>query len=81
MGNADSTIKIWKTDDGSLITTLNGHTNKVYSLAVLQNGYLVSGSQDKSINVWNAYTLIKSFEAHNDIIYALAVLKNKNSLA
>ena len=32
--------------------TLQGHTNTVWSLAVLNNGNIVSGSNDKTIRIW-----------------------------
>ena len=28
-GSSDNTLKLWRTRDGSLINTLNGHTNPV----------------------------------------------------
>ena len=53
-GSDDTTIKIWNTD-GSLITTLTGHTGQVKSLAALQNGWLASGSghPDYKIKIWD----------------------------
>ena len=39
-----------------MIQTLTGHTDAVRSLTVLQNGYLVSGSDDYTIKIWNAAT-------------------------
>ena len=51
----DKTIKIWDTDTGSLIKTLTGHTDRVFSLAVLPNGFLASGSHDNTIKIWNIH--------------------------
>ena len=41
---------------GKLISTLNGHTSYVYSVAILPNGNIVSGSYDKTIKIWNSET-------------------------
>ena len=50
----DNTIKIWNPNDGTLKRTLTGHTNgHVYSLVVLPNGDLASGSADNTIKIWN----------------------------
>jgi WD40 repeat protein len=40
-------------ESSSLIRTIAGHSNFVWALAVLQNGYLVSGSRDETIKIWN----------------------------
>jgi WD40 repeat protein len=44
-GSKDSSIRIWNITDGSLIKTLNGHTDQISCLVVLENGYLVSSSK------------------------------------
>ena len=46
-------IKIWNSDTGAEIRTLNGHTNYVLSVAILPNGNIVSGSWDQTIKIWN----------------------------
>jgi WD40 repeat protein len=50
----------------------------VHSLAVLQNGYLASSSQDKTIKIWNADTgsLIRTLTGHTNNVWSLAVLQN-----
>ncbi len=57
---------------------MSGHRNWVYSLAVLQNGYLVSGSGDQSIMKWDCTTgsLNKTLQGHSDPARSLAVLLN-----
>ena len=51
-GSEDATIKIWDTNTGKQIKTLEGHTYGINSLAVLPNGYLASGSEDTTIKIW-----------------------------
>jgi WD40 repeat protein len=38
---------------GIEIKTLSGHTSSVYSLAVLPDGSLASGSVDTKIKIWD----------------------------
>ena len=49
-----------------------------YSLAVLQNGDLASGSEDKTIKIWDSSTwsLKRTLTGHSDWVRSLAVLKN-----
>ena len=49
----------------------------IFSLAVLKNGDLASGSIDETIKVWNADdgSLIRTLE-HSGDVSALAVLQN-----
>ena len=52
----DSTICIYETLSGKLIKQLVGHTDRIWSMIRLQNSYLVSGSSDTSIRVWDYKT-------------------------
>mmetsp|Transcript_1238 Transcript_1238/g.1453 ORF Transcript_1238/g.1453 Transcript_1238/m.1453 type:complete len:507 (-) Transcript_1238:202-1722(-) len=70
-GSFDSTVKIWdvggtpsETSSFECLHTMKGHDNYIYDVAFSPNGkYLVSGSTDKSVNVWNARTgkLLQSY--------------------
>ena len=51
-----SEIRIW-TFGGDLVHTLSGHTSFVYSLAVLPNGDIVSGGEDRSVRIWKGMRL------------------------
>lgn len=52
----DNTIKQWNLTSMSLIRTLNGHTNDIYSLAFINNETFISCSIDGTIKVWNIQT-------------------------
>lgn len=52
----DFTIKIWKPETAELITTLTGHAYHVYSLVILQNGYLASLSSEV-VKIWRTDNL------------------------
>ncbi len=49
----DRSIRIWDRKTSQCINVLNGHTDGVYGLVVVQNEYLISISLDKSIIVWH----------------------------
>ena len=57
--------------------TLNGHTDLVRALAVLNNGDLASGSADTTIKVWNATSekLKRTIKGHTSWVSSLNVFK------
>ena len=59
---------------------LNGHENFVYSLAILHNGDLTSGSQDDTIKIWNSTdgTLKQTLNSNEYGVFSLVVLHNGN---
>ena len=52
-GCSDGEIQIWHVATGELVRTLKSHTKPVYTLAVLGENKLASGSFDRSIKIWN----------------------------
>ena len=63
----DKTVKLWNFQDGSLICTLEGHTELVNSVAFSPDGKTVaSGSADKTVKLWNAQdgSLVRTLEGH-----------------
>ncbi|EPR78612.1 Coatomer alpha subunit, partial [Spraguea lophii 42_110] len=55
----DQTIKIWDIQSYKLIATLSGHTNYVMSAKFFNVDYVVSGSLDETIRIWNCSALNK----------------------
>ena len=52
-GSWDRTVKIWDSNNGSLLFNLIGHENNVDALTALPHGILASGSYDKTIKIWS----------------------------
>ena len=80
-------IEIYNSTSLELITTLN-ETGKVFALAMLQNGNLVSASSDEEngnymIKIWNMITFIEiaNWQAHSGSIFSLKILPNGNIIS
>jgi len=61
--------------DGSLIRTLSGHTDDVYSVAFSPDAeVLASGSRDNTIKLWRVPngSLIRTLTGHTDWVYSVA---------
>jgi WD40 repeat protein len=64
------------TPPGAEIFRLEGHTGEVNALAVLPDGRLASGSNDKTIRLWDLKTAAETarFTGHTDGVSALVML-------
>jgi WD40 repeat protein len=69
-------ILVWNTQNGTLIKNLTGHSDFIYHIIKLQNGFFLSASADKSIKVWNStdWSLSRTLEGHLDSVKCLAEL-------
>ena len=73
---SDKAIRIWNINTTKNINTLMGHTDFVYSLAMLANGFLASGSGDTTIKIWNYSTgsLITTLYGHKGFYFRIFFL-------
>eukprot|EP00026_Physarum_polycephalum_P000281 Phypoly_transcript_00281.p1 GENE.Phypoly_transcript_00281~~Phypoly_transcript_00281.p1 ORF type:complete len:1777 (-),score=249.49 Phypoly_transcript_00281:112-5442(-) len=51
--SSDRTLKVWNFS-GEIITTIDQHTDEVYSCKFRADGQIMSSSKDKTVRVWNA---------------------------
>lgn len=68
------TIKLWDTNTGDLIHTIEGHTSHVKSLSFSPDSSIIaSGSCDKTIKLWdtNTGTLIRTIEGHTSSVESI----------
>lgn len=75
-GSYDRTCKVWDTNSGEELLTLEGHKNVVYAIA-FNNPYgdkIITGSFDKTCKLWSAETgqLYHTYRGHATEIVCLA---------
>ena len=68
-GSQDETVRLWDVDSGEAITTFEGHSSYVFSVAFSPDGKRVaSGSRDKTVRLWDAESdeAITTLEGYTD---------------
>ncbi|KAI9656850.1 MAG: hypothetical protein M1821_003489 [Bathelium mastoideum] len=83
-GSQGKTIKLWDTASGVLLQSLQGHSNRVVSIAFsLNSKKLASGSHDKTIRLWNTRTgdHLQTLKAHSGSVNAMAFSPDGKQLA
>ena len=56
-GSFDKSLKVWNTETGTELSTLNAHSDFVRAVSWSACGkWLVSGGEDKKINIYDAQT-------------------------
>jgi eukaryotic-like serine/threonine-protein kinase len=76
IGNGDRTARIWQASNDMETLTLQGHTNRVTSVAYSRDGqWIVTGSWDKTARVWEASTgrQLRILEGHTREIRSVAI--------
>ena len=79
-GAADLTIRIWDWEKNKCLHILKGHEKWVKCVLELDNGIIISGSDDKTIKIWKEYNNIKTIEEHENSIRSLCQI-NKDYFA
>ncbi len=70
----DQTAKVWNVADGTLLATLSGHSDRVFSVAFSPDGSrLATGSDDRSIRIWDTATFdeVAQLMGHTDHVWSL----------
>ncbi|KAF6202915.1 hypothetical protein GE061_003322 [Apolygus lucorum] len=75
VGSADKAIKVYHLDTGSISRVLEGHTDCVRGLAVVDGQHFLSCSNDGIIMKWNAVTgdKLETLAGHPNFIYNLSL--------
>lgn len=83
LGDTKSKIRL-RDGNGHQLFTLEGHTNWIRSVAFSPNGeILVSGSDDKTLILWNTKTgqCLKTLEGHTQRVWSVAFSPDGNTVA
>ena len=83
----DNTAKLWNSETGQLIHSLEGHKGTVWSAVFSKDGdRILTASNDNTAKLWNAETgqLIRSFR-HNETVWSAtfsdAIIKIEGNFA
>jgi len=80
----DNIVRLYSVKDGSLIRSLEGHTNEITALGFSPDGsILATGSQDRSVLLWNVTngSLIRKLEGSTEWITSIAFSPDGKTLA
>ena len=77
-------VRLLKSEDGSLIRTIQGHRDAIYAAELSPDGKLLAtGSYDQKVKLWNVETgaEVRTLHGHNDAVYDVAFHPNGQILA
>ena len=83
-GQSDRTVKLWDVQARTLLQTLEGHTDRVSSVAFSPDGrVLATGASDRTVKLWDvqARTLLQTLEGHTDRVSSVAFSPDGRVLA
>jgi telomerase protein component 1 len=75
----DNSIRLWKPIESEYLISLESHTGKINSIDLDKNNMLVTGSSDKSINLWNMNDYFKNYTSGLHVNQAERLIRNHNS--
>lgn len=83
----DNTLKLWDYSRGRCLKTYTGHKNEKYclfaSFSVTGRKWVVSGSEDNMVYIWNLQTkeIVQRLQGHTDVVISAACHPTKNIIA
>ena len=83
----DNTLKLWDYSRGRCLKTYTGHKNEKYcvfaSFSVTGVKWIVSGSEDNLVYIWNLQTkeIVQKLQGHTDVVISAACHPTENIIA
>lgn len=75
----ENSIILWNIDEKKIVKTLNGHTSSVNVLTKMEGNLLASGSDDRTIIIWDlgdGYKQKKTFKGHTGAIKSICQISS-----
>ncbi len=83
-GDARGHVKLWKIDEGRVVSKLEGHTRRISAIAFLPDGSRVlTASSDKTVGQWDVASgpeIPNLIMKHPDSILAMQAIPGENSI-
>ena len=80
-GDGDFHIRFYSLNNSTFFKTLMGHTNKVEWVKLISANLLLSGSDDKTLKLWDVYALTPLLSTINTVDKVLALDYNSLNIA
>ena len=72
-GTIKNDIEIWKAENGKIIGTGSGHKGSIFCLKFdPQREHIYSGSDDRSVRIWNLSDLLKNGGRNHTVLWGMA---------
>jgi WD40 repeat protein len=78
IGATSDNLRIYNYSTGVLIRTLNGHSSRVWSIEMLSEQFMASGSNDKRLVIWDlfSYTIKYTLTGHPNWVNSIKRLSS-----
>jgi len=83
-GSTDGMIWIWNANTNKCVGAFEGHTSRVFSLAVTKDGkYIVSGGYDRTVRLWDLETgqCLRVFRGHTKCVRSVNISPDDSIIA
>ncbi len=82
-GSYDQTVKLWDTNTGECLKTLQGLGGAVWSVAFSPDGHFLATGSDRIVKLWDVTTgqCVKTLPGHSDMVFSVSFSPDGSMLA
>jgi WD40 repeat protein/predicted transcriptional regulator len=82
-GSYDQTVKLWDTNTGECLKTLQGLGGAVWSVAFSPDGQILATGSDRIVKLWDVTTgqCVKTLLGHSDMVFSVSFSPDGTMLA